>query len=117
MLASGYSGQGRRLFDPFQYEFIVHLKEANYYTSYAAFCLGAFQVVFALNFLWSLRFGQPATANPWDAPSLEWTTTSPPPEHNFEDEPVVHHGPHELGNPEIMEALGKDWIAQSEVMP
>lgn len=117
MLAAGYSGQGRRLFDPFQYEFIVHLKAANFYTSYAAFCLGAMQAVFAVNFIFSMRFGKPASQNPWDAPSLEWTTESPPPQHNFEDEPVVHCGPHELGNPKVIELLGKDWLSQNEVMP
>lgn len=116
MLVAGYSGQGRRLFDPFQYEFIVHLKSANLYTSYAAFALGAVQLVFAGNFLWSLRWGRAAEANPWNAPSLEWTTSSPPPAQNFEVEPVVHRGPHELGNPEVIDTLGKDWLAQNEVL-
>jgi len=29
-------------------------------------------------------------ADPWDARTLEWTTTSPPPHYNFEEIPVVH---------------------------
>jgi cytochrome c oxidase subunit 1/cytochrome c oxidase subunit I+III len=33
--------------------------------------------------------GAPAPANPWDADTLEWSTTSPPPEWNFEAIPVV----------------------------
>ncbi len=117
MLVAGYEGQGRRLFDPFQYEFIVHLKSVNQYTTYAAFGMGLFQIIFAINFIGSLFWGTRAAENPWGAPSLEWSTSSPPPTENFSEEPIVCNGPHELGNPAVREALGKDWIGQSEVMP
>jgi cytochrome c oxidase subunit 1 len=40
-------------------------------------------------FIWSLRYGKVATANPWGASGLEWKTPSPPPKHNFEEQPVV----------------------------
>ena len=40
-------------------------------------------------FLHSLKYGEPAGNNPWGASGLEWTTTSPPPAHNFEEIPVV----------------------------
>jgi cytochrome c oxidase subunit 1/cytochrome c oxidase subunit I+III len=33
--------------------------------------------------------GVAAPDNPWDADSLEWSTTSPPPEYNFKSIPVV----------------------------
>ncbi|MBV9405832.1 MAG: cytochrome c oxidase subunit I [Acidobacteriaceae bacterium] len=33
--------------------------------------------------------GEPAGDDPWDAWTLEWATTSPPPEYNFEKLPVV----------------------------
>ena len=42
-------------------------------------------------FIWSLRYGQIAGANPWGATGLEWQTASPPPKHNFEETPVVTH--------------------------
>jgi cytochrome c oxidase subunit 1 len=41
------------------------------------------------NVLWSLRHGTPAGDDPWDAWTLEWATTSPPPEYNFETLPEV----------------------------
>ncbi len=117
MLLAGYEGQGRRLFDPFQYEFLVHLRDVNRYTSYAAFSMGVFQLVFLVNFVWSMFWGPKAEDNPWQAPSLEWTTSSPPPHDNFRKDIEVFHGPHELGNPEVLKALGKDWLAQNEVGP
>jgi hypothetical protein len=53
-------------------------------------------VVFALgtgitlaNWLWSARRGAPAASDPWGGDSLEWATTSPPPEYNFAAIPVV----------------------------
>jgi cytochrome c oxidase subunit 1 len=42
----------------------------------------------------SLRYGADAGNNPYRATGLEWTTTSPPPEHNFEEIPVVTHEPY-----------------------
>jgi cytochrome c oxidase subunit I len=42
-----------------------------------------------VNFLWSYFKGKPAGNDPWDAWTLEWSTTSPPPEYNFPSIPVV----------------------------
>ena len=42
------------------------------------------------NIISSLRTGEPAGDDPWDAWTLEWSTTSPPPDYNFEVMPVVH---------------------------
>ncbi len=39
--------------------------------------------------LWSLKYGKRASANPWNAVGLEWTTPSPPPKHNFAQTPIV----------------------------
>jgi cytochrome c oxidase subunit 1 len=46
-------------------------------------------LVFAGNLLWSLLKGKPAGNDPWDAWTLEWSTTSPPPEYDFATIPVV----------------------------
>ena len=45
--------------------------------------------------LWSLWFGKKAPANPWNAKGLEWTTTSPPPKHNFITPPIVDFEPYD----------------------
>ena len=55
-------------------------------------------------FIWSLRYGKPAPANPWGATGLEWQTSSPPPPHNFEEPPVVTNEAydyHALGEAEL----------------
>jgi cytochrome c oxidase subunit 1 len=38
---------------------------------------------------WSLKYGQIAGGNPWQATGLEWTTQSPPPADNFVHTPIV----------------------------
>jgi cytochrome c oxidase subunit I len=46
-------------------------------------------VLVAVNVVRSLRRGAVAGANPWDADSLEWATSSPPPSFNFNHIPLV----------------------------
>jgi heme/copper-type cytochrome/quinol oxidase subunit 1 len=45
--------------------------------------------LFVVNLVVSWRVPIPAGDNPWDASSLEWATTSPPPHHNFLKIPPV----------------------------
>lgn len=44
---------------------------------------------FVINVIKSAKSGEPAGDDPWDGWTLEWATTSPPPEYNFEKLPVV----------------------------
>jgi cytochrome c oxidase subunit 1 len=46
-------------------------------------------LLFLINVIISLRQGKPAGDDPWDAWTLEWTTTSPPPSYNFDTLPDV----------------------------
>jgi cytochrome c oxidase subunit 1 len=55
-----------------------------------AFILGLSVLMFLVNVFVSLRQGQAAQDDPWDAWTLEWATTSPPPPHNFGDLPPVN---------------------------
>ncbi|MFY9936291.1 MAG: cytochrome c oxidase subunit I [Silvibacterium sp.] len=47
-------------------------------------------LLFAYNLIHSLFKGKIAGNDPWDAWTLEWATTSPPPVYNFATDPVVH---------------------------
>jgi cytochrome c oxidase subunit 1 len=117
-LLVGYSGQQRRLYDPFQYTFLAHLRDLNKYTSYAGFVLGISQFLFVFNFFKSFFAGEKAEQNPWDVGTLEWTDcTSPPVHHNYDVIPTVLRGPHEYADPEVQKALGRDWIGQAEKLP
>lgn len=44
--------------------------------------------------LWSLRYGQEAGGNPWNATGLEWETGSPPVVENFAKAPEVAGEPY-----------------------
>src|SRR3989440_5350073 len=46
-------------------------------------------VVFVANLLWSYFKGRTAGSDPWDAWTLEWSTTSPPPAYNFAVIPTI----------------------------
>jgi len=49
-------------------------------------------LLFVVNIIWGLWKGEKAGDDPWDAWTLEWAASSPPPEYNFEKIPVVRSG-------------------------
>jgi cytochrome c oxidase subunit 1 len=61
----------------------------NLIVTIGAFFQAAGVLVFVVNLLWSLRRGEPAGSDPWDAWTLEWSTSSPPPEYDFARLPIV----------------------------
>jgi cytochrome c oxidase subunit I len=83
----GLVGMARRVFT---YPDLPGWGAMNMVSTIGAFVLGASVLVFLWNIWVSLRSGQPAGNNPWDAWTLEWATTSPPPVHNFDRVPPVH---------------------------
>jgi len=85
----GYLGMPRR-YHTYPPEFQV----LNVMSSAGATVLGIGYLMPLVYFIWSMRYGPRATANPWGATGLEWQTTSPPPVENFTYRPVVTAPPY-----------------------
>ncbi len=66
-----------------------HWSFLNLLSSIGAYILGAAMLPFLWNVWRSLRHGERVGANPWGAGTLEWATSSPPPEHNFDSLPPI----------------------------
>jgi cytochrome c oxidase subunit 1 len=80
----GIMGMPRRYFT-----YAPQFAPLNQMESWAAFALGAAQLLFVFNVLWSLKKGEKAGDDPWSGNTLEWTVSSPPPPHNFDVIPTV----------------------------
>jgi cytochrome c oxidase subunit 1 len=80
----GYLGMPRR-YHYYPEEFQV----LNVMSSAGASILGVGYFIPLVYFVWSMRYGKIAPANPWPATGLEWQTSSPPPTQNFEATPVI----------------------------
>jgi cytochrome c oxidase subunit 1 len=97
----GAGGFPRRLANPYHYETFSHMQDLNIFMTYCAIAMVASQIIFAINFFWSIWNGPPAGRNPWHANGLEWMAPSPPGHGNFDFQPVVYRGPYEYGSPEV----------------
>jgi cytochrome c oxidase subunit 1 len=110
----GISGHMRRLYDPYQYEFLKGMQPINQLITVSAFVLGASQIIFFVNFFWSAFKGKKAGENPWNANGLEWTTPSPPPHGNWPGAiPEVHRWPYDYSVP----GAPADHVLQTDPAP
>jgi cytochrome c oxidase subunit 1 len=82
----GLQGMTRRIYT---YQADMGWGGLNLFVSLSALGLAAGFLVFFANLAFSARHGEPAGDNPWDGPTLEWATASPPPPYNFAMIPVV----------------------------
>jgi cytochrome c oxidase subunit 1 len=97
MHITGLQGQPRRMYtitEARSGEGFFDLIFWNQIATIGAFIIGLSGVLFVYNIWkthWSKNRPGPAPLDPWDARSLEWLTTSPPKEHNFDRTPTVGH--------------------------
>jgi cytochrome c oxidase subunit 1 len=88
----GLMGMPRRVaeYDP-------QFATVNAVCSVGSYILAVSTIPFLINAVYSWIKGPQAAANPWGGLTLEWTVSSPPPEHNFIGEPVLKTGPYDYG--------------------
>ena len=86
MHIAGLLGMPRRIYT---YEAGHGWELWNILSSVGAFMQMIAVALFVWNAIASLKRGKVAGPDPWDAWTLEWATTSPPPEYNFEEIPTV----------------------------
>jgi len=105
----GLAGNVRR-YSAFTDDYLQPLIPLHRFITIAALFTGAAQLIFLYNLIRSRLRGPVAPANPWEATTLEWSTSSPPPPDNFGGHPpVVTHGPNEFGG-----SGPRDYVMQAE---
>jgi heme/copper-type cytochrome/quinol oxidase subunit 1 len=82
----GLDGMPRRIYE---YPNVGHWELYNVISTVGAFTLGAGVLATIVNVYVSARRGVVAGPDPWKANTLEWFTTSPPPQNNFDSVPQV----------------------------
>ena len=107
----GLGGTMRRIYSPHAYQYLQQWTPWEKALSIFGLILIGAQLLFVVNFFWSLFKGRRATdPNPWQANTLEWQTSSPPPHLNWgEEQPVVYRGPYEFSRPDTAE----DYLPQN----
>jgi cytochrome c oxidase subunit 1 len=100
MFWAGIHGMNRR-----NAVYPAELTDVNQFISAASFVLAASFALFTANLVYSWAKGPVATANPWRARTMEWLTSSPPPEGNFSYQPQVFASPYDYGVPGSIHAV------------
>ena len=86
MHITGLLGMPRRVFT---YGADSGWTAANLVTTGGAYLFAIGVIVGVFNFFWSRKRGEPAGPNPWNASTLEWSSSSPPPKYGVERIPTV----------------------------
>jgi cytochrome c oxidase subunit 1 len=109
----GLLGVPRRYFELGETAFIPpSAASLNVFITVAALIVGAAQIVFLFNLVWSLSRGKEAGSNPWRATTLEWQTPQTPPGHGNwgKDLPVVYRWAYDYSVP----GAGQDFVPQNQ---
>jgi cytochrome c oxidase subunit I len=88
----GLQGMNRRIaeYDP-------RFAGLNMFITIGSYILAVSTIPFVVNAIWCWSKGKIAGDNPWNALTLEWLTSSPPPVENFHVDPVLITGPYDYG--------------------
>ncbi len=97
----GLNGMPRRVaeYDP-------QFATVNLICTVGSFLLAISTIPFIVNAIWSWSKGEKAGDNPWNALTLEWQTTSPPPVENWFGEPPLIKDPYAYGTKSGRKRIG-----------
>jgi cytochrome c oxidase subunit I len=95
----GLAGVPRRYYSFTTFDAFKDFADTNKFITVAAIVVFALQVLFVVNFFWSIWKGKKMTTkNPWEANTLEWTTPIKAGHGNWEGNlPVVHRWSYDYG--------------------
>jgi cytochrome c oxidase subunit 1 len=108
----GILGVPRRYFEMGETSFIPQSAETlNAFVSVVALIVGATQLLFIFNLVWSAYKGKQAAHNPWKATTLEWQTPEVPPGHGNwgATQPVVYRWAYDYSVP----GASQDFLPQN----
>ena len=114
----GFLGVPRRYYAIGETDFIpASAQTLNESITIAALIVGAAQLIFIFNMLWSLRNGEKAGPNPWNSASLEWQTPDTPPVHgNWGDKlPTVYRWAYDYSVPGAKQDFIPQDMAEEDV--
>lgn len=79
----------------------------NQVATIGSYIIGLGTILIVANVIYSVKFGKKVGWNPWGARTLEWQTSSPPPEFNFDETPVVTEFPYGPYTPDALDIAGQ----------
>ena len=105
----GMAGMPRRYYDYSNWESFKQFGDLNHFISIVVIIVFAAQLMFVINFFYSIFKGRKLTeSNPWNATTLEWTTPIHPGHGNWPGEiPEVFRWPYDYSKD------GKDFVPQT----
>jgi cytochrome c oxidase subunit 1/cytochrome c oxidase subunit I+III len=112
MHVAGLLGMPRRIYT---YAPNMGWSTVNMVTSVGSFVFAAGILIFLVNIVVSLKRGVLAAPNPWDAPTLEWATPSPPPAYNFAVIPFIASR-HPLWEDRLDEGAGRSSLERGYLL-
>lgn len=105
----GIAGHPRRYSELTGIQYVAAMAPLQKFITVAAIITISGQIIFLVNFFWSMFKGAAAPANPWECTTLEWTLPSPTPAAGFgEHIPVVARGAYQYS----VSGAEKDYVMQ-----
>ncbi len=100
LFIAGLKGMPRRYQD-----YLAEYQGYHELSTYGSWIIATGLILLVLNLIgcmrWAKWWGSDAETNPWNAASLDWRVPSPPPVHQFHEEPIITDGPYDYDIPHL----------------